>query len=220
MKPWGLALTGSLLLTGMLLMALAQLVTSGPQSSLTSKPVPIELAEPSIVGTASVASRQTAPAGVAVEQARRLLSPIAESKPASRRSVSPPAKLSTSREMAVPAWTPAVPSTPVAASRASPTPEGSGVQHPLYRPLPEYPQRARLMRRQGTVKIRYVVGTDGRLQQLRLLEGDPELARAAFVALRQWRYSKRLTDTAPTEEIKTLTLIFRLGGGGQVTVSE
>lgn len=219
MKPWGLALTGSLLLTGMLLMALAKLVTSGPQSSLTSQPVPIELAEPSIVGTASVASRQTAPAGVAVEQARRLLSPIAESKPASR-SVSPPAKLSTSREMAVPAWTPAVPPTPVAASRASPTLEGSGVQLPLYRPLPEYPQRARLMGRQGTVKIRYVVGTEGRLEQLRLLEGDPELARAAFVALRQWRYSKRLTDTAPTEEIKTLTLIFRLGGGGQVTVSE
>lgn len=221
MRYWGLALTGSLLLAGLLLAALARLVATGPQTLPASKPAPIELTDLASSGGAPAPSHQLVPAGVAAEQAKRLLIPMAVSKPAIR-SVMPPVNASASAVMAAPAESPIVASAPApgAVPDVSPANAGPAAQHPLYRPLPAYPQRARLMRRQGTVKIRYVIGADGRLAQLSLLEGDPELARAAFMALRQWRYSKRSYEAASAEEIKTVTLIFHLNGGGQVALSE
>ncbi|WP_409421379.1 TonB family protein [Pseudaeromonas sp. ZJS20] len=216
-----MALTGSLLLAGLLLAALARLVATGPQTLPASKPVPIELTDLASSGGAPAPSHQLVPAGVAAEQAKRLLIPMVVSKPAIR-SVMPSVNASAPAVTATPAgahgMAPSL-ATGVAPS-VSPANAGPAAQHPLYRPLPAYPQRARLMRRQGTVKIRYVIGADGRLAQLRLLEGDPELARTALMALRQWRYSKRSNEAASTEEIKTVTLIFHLNGGGQVALSE
>lgn len=77
------------------------------------------------------------------------------------------------------------------------------------------------MHRQGVVKVSFVVNAAGGVEEVQLLQGDPELARAAITALRQWRYSPLETDpTSKPKAVKVLTLIFRLNSGVQALTTE
>ena len=53
---------------------------------------------------------------------------------------------------------------------------------------PVYPPLARSANVQGTVVIHALIGRDGRVQSLRVLNGHPMLAQAALDAVRQWRF--------------------------------
>jgi protein TonB len=52
---------------------------------------------------------------------------------------------------------------------------------------PIYPGEARANRVQGTVVLHVVIGTDGLIRQIEPVSGDPALAEAATVAVRQWK---------------------------------
>jgi periplasmic protein TonB len=74
---------------------------------------------------------------------------------------------------------------------------------------PEYPPAARNARVQGSVIMHAVIGTDGSVQQLRLISGNPLLVRAAMAAVRLWRYRPYLLDGKPIEGETDITVNFK-----------
>ncbi|XXF79185.1 energy transducer TonB [Myxococcaceae bacterium GXIMD 01537] len=59
---------------------------------------------------------------------------------------------------------------------------------------PRYPSRARSERIQGTVVVRFIIGTDGRVEpdSLRVIRGVVELDEAALDTVREWRFTPAL----------------------------
>lgn len=75
---------------------------------------------------------------------------------------------------------------------------------------PVYPPEARKKHLEGTVELRLVVDTDGRVQSVNVVTGSPLLAPAAMDAARQFRYSPALLDGRPIETIRTADISFQL----------
>ncbi|HEY7388158.1 MAG TPA: TonB family protein [Bryobacteraceae bacterium] len=75
---------------------------------------------------------------------------------------------------------------------------------------PVYPALARQARISGTVELTGIIGTDGRIKELRVLRGHPLLAKAALDAVRQWIYEATLLNGEPVEVIAPITVTFRL----------
>jgi periplasmic protein TonB len=80
----------------------------------------------------------------------------------------------------------------------------------VHRVDPLYPAMARQMRIAGTVELAGVIGTDGRIRELRVTSGHPFLVQAALEAVRQWVYRPTLLGGEPVEVITTITVVFRL----------
>jgi TonB family protein len=78
---------------------------------------------------------------------------------------------------------------------------------------PVYPPEARHARVQGTVVMRAVIGSDGRLKELHTLTGDATLAKAATDAVQQWRYRPYVLNGEPVEVETQITVNFTLAGG-------
>lgn len=75
---------------------------------------------------------------------------------------------------------------------------------------PQYPPLARQMRIQGVVELLAVVGTDGRIRELRLLSGSPLLAPAAMDAVKHWVYRPTYLNGDPVEVTAPITVNFKL----------
>lgn len=77
---------------------------------------------------------------------------------------------------------------------------------------PAYPEEARSAGVQGEVVLDAVIGTDGKVLSLRVLntEVDPALAMSAVEAVRQWRYKPTLLDGSPVEVNTTVTVKYSL----------
>jgi len=80
----------------------------------------------------------------------------------------------------------------------------------IHRVEPIYPALARQARISGTVELTGVIGTDGRIRELRLVKGHPLLGSAALDAVRQWVYEPTLLNGEPVEVIAPITVTFRL----------
>lgn len=65
---------------------------------------------------------------------------------------------------------------------------------------PEYPRRSRRLHEEGRVLLMVTVGTDGRVQDLRIDQssGFERLDQAALRAVRSWRWKPFLRNGAPT----------------------
>lgn len=76
---------------------------------------------------------------------------------------------------------------PPSAPRNKPLAQSEGVMTArlVLRVQPDYSRIAILMRLSGAVRLRAIIGTDGSVQQLEVLSGNPILARAAVLAVRQ-----------------------------------
>ena len=74
---------------------------------------------------------------------------------------------------------------------------------------PVYPQPARQAGVQGEVILQAVIGKDGRIQNLRVISGNPWLAKAARDAVIQWRYRPYLLDGEPVEVETQITVTFK-----------
>ena len=77
--------------------------------------------------------------------------------------------------------------------------------------VPVYPPMARQAHVQGAVKLQAVIGTDGTIQNLRLLSGHPLLARAAIDAVEDWRFKPYMLNGHPVEVETEITVNFSLG---------
>ena len=75
---------------------------------------------------------------------------------------------------------------------------------------PEYPRIATAMHLAGTVRLHAIIGTDGGVRELRLIEGNPILAGAAMNAVRQWRYRPTMLGNQPVEVETYITVNFVL----------
>ncbi len=70
-----------------------------------------------------------------------------------------------------------------------------GAEKRLMRHLPPvYPAEARKERIEGTVVLKTVVGEGGKVEGVRLVEGNPTLAAAAISAVKQWHYRPYVRD--------------------------
>jgi protein TonB len=56
-----------------------------------------------------------------------------------------------------------------------------------------------MARIQGTVVLQAMLGTDGSVQDLKVISGHPLLVGAALDAVRTWRYQPTLLNSEPVE---------------------
>ena len=79
----------------------------------------------------------------------------------------------------------------------------------IKRVQPKYPQAALAVRAQGAVQIEATINKEGSVTNLKVLSGDPVLARAALEAVRQWRYKPYYLDGNPVEIQTQITVNFK-----------
>jgi TonB family protein len=75
---------------------------------------------------------------------------------------------------------------------------------------PKYPREAREQRIEGTVRLHVIISTDGKVQYVELVSGDPILAKSAVEAVRKWEYKPMLLNGEPVEVDTTVDVIFSL----------
>ena len=73
-----------------------------------------------------------------------------------------------------------------------------------------YPPLARQTRISGTVRLHAIIGKDGTVHELEVMNGHPLLVQAALEAVRQWRYKPTLLNGEPVEVDTTIDVIFSL----------
>lgn len=101
---------------------------------------------------------------------------------------------------------------PPSAPLNKPLPQSEGVMAArlIRRVQPDYPRIAELMRLSGVVHLRAIIGTDGSVQQLQVLSGNPILTQAAVGAVREWRYEPTRLNGQPVEVETSITVTFVL----------
>lgn len=135
----------------------------------------------------------------------------------------PPPMIGTSVANQLPAAGPGIPggedrgaivslSPPQTAPHNKPLAQSEGVMAArlVLRVQPEYPRLAKLMHLSGDVRLRAIIGTDGSVQQLEVLSGNPILSRAAVLAVRRWRYQPTRLNGQPVEVQTNITVTFVL----------
>ena len=60
------------------------------------------------------------------------------------------------------------------------------------------------------VKIEAIIGTDGRIRNLQLIDGPVLLVNAAMDAVKQWRYRPTLLNGEPVEVVTQIFVHFTL----------
>jgi TonB family protein len=84
--------------------------------------------------------------------------------------------------------------------------------HLFTKVMPVYPESAKAEGVEGTVVLHAVIGKDGSLLSLRVMNGqiDPDLARSAVEAVSHWRYRPTLLNGQPIEVDTTIEVHFTL----------
>ncbi len=81
---------------------------------------------------------------------------------------------------------------------------------PIHKVDPVYPALARQARVSGTVELLGVLGTDGRIHELKVLRGHPLLINAALDAVRQWIFEPTMLNGQAVEVAAPITVNFIL----------
>ena len=85
-------------------------------------------------------------------------------------------------------------------------------KHKVKDAVPQYPRLAMTARVQGVVVFFAVIGREGEVRHLQVLEGNSMLAPAAEEAVKQWRYRPYLLGGVPVEVQTQIIVNFTLGG--------
>jgi TonB family protein len=82
----------------------------------------------------------------------------------------------------------------------------------VHRVYPDYPEQERLMGKEATVVVRYIIGIDGWVKELNILQHAQQASfdEATLKALREWRFQPLLQDGKPIEVVHELTVFFEL----------
>ena len=75
---------------------------------------------------------------------------------------------------------------------------------------PVYPTLAQQIRKSGKVELHAVIATDGSVQSLEVVRGDPLFVGSALDAVRQWRYRPTYLNGQPVEIDTYITVIYTL----------
>jgi TonB family protein len=79
----------------------------------------------------------------------------------------------------------------------------------IHRVEPVYPELAKRARISGNIKLRITIDEEGKVQDIRVIDGNPLLNGAAVEAVQQWRYTPAIQDGKPIPVTTTITLTFR-----------
>ena len=80
----------------------------------------------------------------------------------------------------------------------------------LKKTQPVYPPSAMRLRIEGAVQLMATISKNGNISAVKILSGDPQLARAAADAVKQWKYKPYLLNGEPVEIQTQVTLNFKL----------
>ena len=80
----------------------------------------------------------------------------------------------------------------------------------IHRVEPIYPTLMQQIRRSGRVELRAVIATDGTIQSLQVVSGDPGFYQSALNAVSQWRYKPTLLNGQPVEIDTFITVIYNV----------
>jgi len=83
----------------------------------------------------------------------------------------------------------------------------------LQKKLPGYPEEAKDKAIQGRVRLSILVGKDGKVEEVRLLSGDPALGNPAADEVRQWQFQPISLNGQALVMATELDLEFRLRKG-------
>jgi periplasmic protein TonB len=75
---------------------------------------------------------------------------------------------------------------------------------------PVYPASAQQMHIEGTVELSATISKNGDISAVKIVSGDPRLARAAVEAVKQWKYKPYLLNGEPVEIQTQVTMNFKL----------
>ena len=75
---------------------------------------------------------------------------------------------------------------------------------------PAYPQLMRQIRRSGKVELRAIVSTEGTIESLQIISGDPGFYASALDAVRQWQYKPTYLNGKPVEVETIITVVYTL----------
>ena len=84
--------------------------------------------------------------------------------------------------------------------------------HALSKTFPMYPENARIRGWEDDVIVRYVIGTNGKVKSVEVLEGSDhkDFDEATVNAIRFWRFRPMIKDGKPVEVVHELTIKYRL----------
>jgi periplasmic protein TonB len=80
----------------------------------------------------------------------------------------------------------------------------------IHRIEPVYPPWAKQTHREGRVELRAIIATDGSIQSLEAVAGDPLFYSSALQAVQQWRYRATILNGQPVEIDTFITVIYTL----------
>jgi protein TonB len=80
----------------------------------------------------------------------------------------------------------------------------------IHRVEPVYPTLPKQLGRAGRVELRAVIATDGTIQSLQVVSGDPLFYQSALEAVRQWRYRPTVLNGEPVEIDTFITVIYNI----------
>lgn len=95
-------------------------------------------------------------------------------------------------------------------AEAAKVPSGVMAGQRLGGPNPEYPAEARAAKIQGTVVLYAVISKDGKMENLSVLSGPPELTKSAIDAVKQWSYKPYLLNGEPVSVETTINVTYNL----------
>lgn len=75
---------------------------------------------------------------------------------------------------------------------------------------PRYPQLAIQIQREGRVELHALISTEGRIESLEVISGDPLFIQSALAAVREWRYRPTILNGRPIEVDTHITVIYTL----------
>lgn len=80
----------------------------------------------------------------------------------------------------------------------------------MQRVAPAYPTMALSGRVEGQVQLRAVITTQGVVEKIRPISGQPLLVQAAIDAVKRWRYDPFKSGGVPIEGEVSITLNFKI----------
>ena len=89
-----------------------------------------------------------------------------------------------------------------------------GELEPMVRINPQYPRQALLDGTEGYVKFEVLIGTDGRVLDVKVTEAAPGrvFVRNAVRAVQRWIFKPRVVDGVPVESWAKTSIVFELEG--------
>jgi TonB family protein len=82
----------------------------------------------------------------------------------------------------------------------------------VHQEMPSYPMVQKARYEQGRVILHAVIGKDGTVHDLNLIEGECAFSKSALEAVKKWRYSPTTLNGSPVEVDTTITVVYQMGG--------